>query len=39
MAVADWQAYVALAPPFRAGDAHNLLLVPERIPDQPAGNR
>jgi FkbM family methyltransferase len=29
MAAADWPAYVALAPPFRAGDAHNLLLVPE----------
>ena len=29
MATADWQAYVALAPPFRAGDAHNLLLAPE----------
>jgi FkbM family methyltransferase len=29
MATADWQAYVALAPPFQAGDAHNLLLVPE----------
>jgi FkbM family methyltransferase len=39
MAAADWQAYIALAPPFRAGDAHNLLLVPERAPDQPAGNR
>jgi FkbM family methyltransferase len=29
MATADWQAYVALAPPFRMGDAHNLLLAPE----------
>jgi FkbM family methyltransferase len=29
MAAADWAAYVALDPPFRAGDAHNLLLVPE----------
>jgi FkbM family methyltransferase len=29
MAEADWPAYVALQPPFRAGDAHNLLLVPE----------
>jgi FkbM family methyltransferase len=29
MAAADWQAYVALEPPFRPGDAHNLLLVPE----------
>ena len=31
MAAADWPAYVALDPPFRAGDAHNLLLVPEPI--------
>ncbi len=30
MATADWKAYVALAPPFRAGDAHNVLLAPER---------
>jgi FkbM family methyltransferase len=29
MAAADWPAYVSLEPPFRAGDAHNLLLVPE----------
>jgi FkbM family methyltransferase len=29
MATADWPAYVALDPPFRAGDAHNLLLVPD----------
>ena len=29
MAEAGWPAYVALEPPFRAGDAHNLLLVPE----------
>jgi FkbM family methyltransferase len=29
MASADWPAYVALDPPFRAGDAHNLLLVPD----------
>ncbi len=29
MAAADWPAYVALEPPFRAGDAHNLLLVPD----------
>jgi FkbM family methyltransferase len=29
MATADWPAYVALEFPFRAGDAHNLLLVPE----------
>ncbi len=28
MAEADWPAYVAAAPPFRPGDAHNLLLVP-----------
>jgi FkbM family methyltransferase len=31
MASADWPAYAALDPPFRAGDAHNLLLVPERV--------
>jgi FkbM family methyltransferase len=30
MASAGWPAYVALEPPFRADDAHNLLLVPER---------
>ncbi len=30
MAPADWPAYVALDPPFCAGDAHNLLLVPGR---------
>jgi FkbM family methyltransferase len=29
MAAADWQSYVMLGPGFRAGDAHNLLLVPE----------
>jgi FkbM family methyltransferase len=29
MASADWPAYVALDSPFRAGDAHNLLLVPD----------
>jgi FkbM family methyltransferase len=29
MADADWPAYVAAEPPFRAGDAHNLLIVPE----------
>jgi FkbM family methyltransferase len=29
MAEADWPAYVAAAPPFRPGDAHNLLLVPQ----------
>lgn len=28
MAEAGWPAYVAAEPPFRAGDAHNLLLVP-----------
>jgi FkbM family methyltransferase len=28
MADADWPAYRALRPPFRRGDAHNLLLVP-----------
>jgi FkbM family methyltransferase len=28
MAEADWRAYVAAEPPFRHGDAHNLLLVP-----------
>ena len=31
MAPADWRAYVGLDPPFRVGDAHNLLLVPERV--------
>jgi FkbM family methyltransferase len=29
MAEVDWPAYVAAEPPFRPGDAHNLLLVPE----------
>ena len=29
MAEADWAAYVAIEPPFRWGEAHNLLLVPE----------
>jgi FkbM family methyltransferase len=29
MAAADWPAYVELEPPFCAGDAHNLLLVPD----------
>ena len=29
MAEADWEAYVSLAMPFRRGEAHNLLLVPE----------
>jgi hypothetical protein len=31
MAPADWPAYVALDPPFRTGDAHNLLLVPDSV--------
>jgi FkbM family methyltransferase len=31
MASADWPAYVALDSPFRAGDAHNLLLVPNTL--------
>ena len=29
MAEAEWDAYVAARPPFRRGEAHNLLLVPE----------
>jgi FkbM family methyltransferase len=29
MAEAGWPAYVRAVPPFRLGDAHNLLLVPE----------
>jgi len=29
VAEADWDAYVSLATPFRRGEAHNLLLVPE----------
>jgi FkbM family methyltransferase len=29
MASADWPAYVAIDPPFRLGDAHNLLVVPD----------
>jgi FkbM family methyltransferase len=29
MAEADWDAYVSLKAPFRRGEAHNLLLVPE----------
>jgi len=29
MTAAGWEAYVAVEFPFRAGDAHNLLLVPE----------
>jgi FkbM family methyltransferase len=31
MAPAEWPAYVALDPPFRAADAHNLLLVPDGV--------
>jgi FkbM family methyltransferase len=31
MASADWPSYVALDPPFCAGDAHNLLLVPDSV--------
>jgi FkbM family methyltransferase len=31
MASADWPAYTALDPPFCAGDAHNLLLVPDGV--------
>ncbi len=31
MVPADWPAYIALDPPFRAGDAHNLLLVPHKV--------
>jgi FkbM family methyltransferase len=31
MAPADWPAYIALDPPFCAGDAHNLLLVPDGV--------
>ncbi|MBV8131857.1 MAG: FkbM family methyltransferase [Alphaproteobacteria bacterium] len=31
MAEADWDAYVSLAIPFRRGEAHNLLLVPEKV--------
>jgi hypothetical protein len=30
MAAADWPAYAAIDPPFREGEAHNLLLVPQR---------
>jgi len=29
MAEADWAAYLALEAPFRQGEAHNLLFVPE----------
>jgi FkbM family methyltransferase len=32
MAEADWDAYVTLRTPFRRGEAHNLLLVPEEAP-------
>jgi FkbM family methyltransferase len=31
MAPVDWPAYLAVDRPFRAGDAHNLLIVPERV--------
>jgi FkbM family methyltransferase len=31
MASADWPAYVALDPPFRASSAHNLLLAPDSV--------
>ena len=36
MAPADWDAYVSLEPPFRRGEAHNLLLVPEKSRPMPA---
>ena len=36
MAPADWDAYVWLEPPFRRGEAHNLLLVPEKSRPMPA---
>ena len=36
MAPADWDAYVSLEPPFRRGEAHNLLLVPEKSRLMPA---
>jgi hypothetical protein len=29
MAEANWASYVAVGAPFRWGEAHNLLLVPE----------
>ena len=31
MAATDWPTYAALEPPFRAGHAHNLLLVPKKV--------
>jgi FkbM family methyltransferase len=37
MASADWPAYVALDPPFRVGDAHNLLLVPDCVISRVSG--
>ena len=37
MASAEWPAYVARDPPFCAGDAHNLLLVPDRISSRVSG--
>jgi FkbM family methyltransferase len=36
MTEADWDAYVSLAMPFRRGEAHNLLLVPEEATPTPA---
>jgi FkbM family methyltransferase len=36
MAAADWDAYVAVAAPFRRGEAHNLLLVANRPVSVPA---
>jgi hypothetical protein len=35
MAEADWEAYVTLESPFRRGEAHNLLLVPEEATPPP----
>jgi hypothetical protein len=37
MASAEWPAYVALDPPFCAGDAHNLVLVPDRVISRVSG--
>jgi len=37
MASAEWPAYVARDPPFCAGDAHNLLLVPDRVSSRVSG--
>jgi hypothetical protein len=31
MMAANWPAYAATDPPFREGEAHNLLLVPEAL--------